>query len=293
MQVTQLGYGSAELGIKHVSQDEADKVLAAVLDAGINFIDTAACYEDSEVKIGQAIADRRDEYVLLSKCGHGLDDLDEPAWSGSIVTASIERSLRRCRTDHLDIILLHSCNSGQLKNEEMLNALSKAKHDGKVRYIGYSGDGDTAEQAVNLGLFDALETSVNIADQQCLETYLPKADQAGLGIIAKRPIANSAWRNLDELGDFYSDYAADYAERIQQMQMSPEAVGFDGDWIEMALRFSAFEENVDVAVVGSSNPEHIRQNIAVLENGGLPTDTQRKLRRLWEEHDDGSWVGQT
>jgi aryl-alcohol dehydrogenase-like predicted oxidoreductase len=293
LEVTPLGLGTAEIGFTEIAQADADRLLAGVLDAGINVIDTAACYDDSEVKIGRAIADRRDEYVLITKCGHAVDNLDKSAWSPALVTASIERSLRRLKTDHLDMVLLHSCDLQALENQAMLEALLRARHDGKTRAIGYSGDGSEARAAVGMEVFQALETSVSIADQQAITRYLPQAHSHGLGVIAKRPIANGAWRKLDDLGEFYGDYAAPYAKRIEAMQLTPQAVGFDGSWIELALRFTLFEPHVTTAIVGSTNLDHIRENIEIAQQGALPRSVLQAVRDLWTKHDDGSWTGQT
>lgn len=293
LEVTPLGLGTAEIGFTETSQADADRLLGEVLDAGINVIDTAACYDDSEVKIGRAIADRRDEYVLVTKCGHAVDDLNESAWSPELLTASVERSLRRLGTDHLDVVLLHSCDLQALENQAMLDALLRARQAGKTRAIGYSGDCSEARVAVGMEVFEALETSVNIADQQAITHYLPQARSQGLGVIAKRPIANSAWRKLDDFGEFYSDYAAPYARRIEAMQLTPQAVGFDGSWIELALRFTLFEPHVTTAIVGSTNIEHIRENIEIVRQGPLDRPVLQAVRDRWTKHDDGSWVGQT
>ncbi len=293
LHVTPLGYGGAEIGLKDLEPSRVDELLHAVLDAGINVIDTAACYGDSEVKIGRAIADRRDEYVLITKCGHNKEDeLSAEAWTGPIVSESIDRSLQRLQTDRLDVVLLHSCDAEKL-DDELLTALDKARQAGKTRMIGYSGDGDDLRHALSFDLFDAIETSLNIADQQPLDAFLDVAVDKGLGVIVKRPIANAAWRNLDELGEFYSEYARPYAERIAQMGLRPAAVGFDGSWIEMALRFSAFQDGVCTAIVGSADPEHVRDNVRAVEQGPLDENVTAEIRRYWHTASSGQWVGQT
>jgi len=291
LKVTPVGFGAAELGNSIDDPDQATKLLHAVLDAGINVLDTAHCYHDSEVKIGNAIADRREEYVLVTKCGHNRGELEAEEWSADIVTESVERSLKRLKTDHLDVVLLHSCDKKKLADGHMLQALQKLKDAGKTRTIGYSGDGRDAEEAVEMDLFDVLETSVNVVDQQGIDRYLPIAEGRGLGVLAKRPIANGCWRGEEAFEGFYSEYVQPYLDRMKEMGLSPGKVGFDGEWAEMALRFTLFQIGVSTAIVGSTNPDHIRKDVEIAGRGPLPVDVVKAIRTLWKEHDDGSWEG--
>lgn len=294
LEVTPLGLGTAELGLAAVSQEVADRLLNAALDMGINLVDTAACYGQSEVRIGSAIAGRRAEYILVSKCGHRTEDLQgPPEWSAPIVRASLERSLRRLRTDHLDVLLLHSCSVELLDNHEMIRALQDARQAGKTRLIGYSGDDAAAAKALDMNVLDVLEISVNLADQQAVDEHLPRATAAGLGVLAKRPAANSCWRDLSEMGPFYVGYAKPYAERLHAMSFTPESLGFDGTWMELALRFATFQAGVSAAIVGSRNPDHIRQNVAYIEKGPLPRDIEAKIRQAWHDHAAATWTGLT
>src|ERR1700719_1028951 len=107
MSVTVLGYGGAEIGFEKAEQTTVNQLLNAALDAGLNVIDTAECYPDSEEKIGEAVAARRNEYFLFTKCGHA-SGIDLPDWDQRLLGLQIERSLHRLRTDRLDLVQLHS-----------------------------------------------------------------------------------------------------------------------------------------------------------------------------------------
>ena len=155
MQVAVLGFGGAEIGYEKTDPQTVGKLLNAALDAGLNVVDTAECYLDSEVQIGAAIGKRRKEYYLFTKCGHILPDESRgDAWSKAAVTASIERSLKRLKTDVIDLVQLHSCSLEELKKGECIEALEAAKKAGKTRYIGYSGDSLAAKYAIECGRFD-------------------------------------------------------------------------------------------------------------------------------------------
>src|SRR5262249_43982970 len=147
----------------------------------------------SEELIGQTASGRRKDYYLFTKCGHpdtpGVED-----WRGKSLLASIERSLKKLRTEHLDLVQLHNCSEDELRKGEVIRGLEEVRQKGYTRYIGYSGDGAAARFAIECGKFDTLQTSVSIADQEALELTLPLAKQRQMGIIAKRPIANAAWR---------------------------------------------------------------------------------------------------
>jgi aryl-alcohol dehydrogenase-like predicted oxidoreductase len=194
MHVTVLGLGGAEIGFGGVDQSIVTPMLNEALDNGMNVIDTAECYKDSEEKIGVAVGHRRSDFFLFSKCGHtsGLEGED---WDPDMLRRQIDRSLQRLQTDYIDLMQLHSCSIEVLERGEAIQVLQDAKQAGKVRYIGYSGDGQEAKHAIELGVFDALQTSCNIADQECIDLTLPLAKERGMGVIAKRPVANVAWKH--------------------------------------------------------------------------------------------------
>src|SRR5437763_1609853 len=109
MRVSVLGFGGAEIGFQGATEETVAQLLNGALDAGLNVIDTGECYEGSEELIGRTVANRRADYFLFTKCGHprGVGSED---WSPGSLLESIERSLRRLRTDRLDLIQLHSCS---------------------------------------------------------------------------------------------------------------------------------------------------------------------------------------
>src|SRR5437763_6804238 len=193
MQVSVLGFGGAESGFEGAIEETVARLLKGALDAGLNVIDTGECYEGSEDLIGKTVGERRSDYYLFTKCGHprGIGSED---WSIPSLLESIERSLRRLRTDHLDLVQLHSCSEAILRKGDAIAALQSAREKGYTRHIGYSGDSLAAKYAIECGAFDTLQTSINIADQEALELTLPVARENQLGVIAKRPIANAAWK---------------------------------------------------------------------------------------------------
>ncbi|HEX9373733.1 MAG TPA: aldo/keto reductase, partial [Roseiflexaceae bacterium] len=206
METSILGFGGSEIGYQRISARTVARLLGSALDAGLNVIDTAECYENSEQLIGKALGARRSQVHLFTKCGHG-GGWSRADWRPSALLSSIERSLRRLATDHVDLIQLHSCSLAQLRKGDVIAALERARERGWVRYVGYSGDGEAARYAIQCGRFDTLQTSISIADQQALDLTLPPARERGMGVIAKRPLANVAWRYPRKPAEpYYQDY---------------------------------------------------------------------------------------
>ena len=296
MQVALLGFGGAEIGYEKTDPATVAKLLNAALDAGLNVVDTAECYIDSEVQIGEAIGKRRKEFFLFTKCGHILPDESRgEAWTKEAVLASVERSLKRLKTDVIDLVQLHSCSQAELEKGACIEALELAKKQGKTRYIGYSGDSKTARWAIESGRFDSLQTSINVADQECIELTLPLAKEKQMGVIAKRPIANAAWR-YDEKPE--NSYHQEYWRRLQELKYAwasgdarakTDASGPAG----VAMRFTAMQPGVCVLIVGTTKPERWKQNADLMEAGPLAKDLHDSIRARWKETAKADWIGQT
>lgn len=295
LSIAVLGFGGAEIGYENTDQKTVDELLNAALDAGLDVVDTAECYINSEEQIARAIGYRRKDYHLFTKVGHWVPDAKPKdfAWTKEGVLASIERSLKRLNTDVLELVQLHSCNIDILKRGECIEGLEAAKQSGKTRFIGYSGDAAAARFAVESGRFDTLQTSVNICDQECIELTLPLAREKNMGVIAKRPIANAVWRyDAPPKNDYHTEYyhriqklGYDFAKGDQAKDTGPEGAA------GIALRFTLMQ-HVHTAIVGTSNPKRWAQN-AMLTKAGPLTDAQHKaIRETWKKSAPESWVGQ-
>jgi aryl-alcohol dehydrogenase-like predicted oxidoreductase len=259
LEVSRLGVGLAEIGFGLTLADAAQalRVLNMALDGGINFLDTAACYGISEELIGRTVAGRRHEYVLATKCGHVAGGYEGESWTAQTIKDSIDRSLKRLKTDYVDLIQLHSCGLDILEQGEVVQALLDAQQAGKARFIGYSGDNEAAKWAIESDLFDTLQTSFNLVDQGARTHLFPQAQAKGMGIITKRPIANGAWGASESP----SDYAAGYFRRAQEMAALGPIAGAPEDRILLALGFTFAHDAVDTIIVGTHNPDHMQANL--------------------------------
>ena len=299
-EVSALGFGGAPIGFLETDRRQVAELLNTLLDRGVNLIDTAAAYSGSEAAIGEAIGHRRDDYVLVSKCGQAFDDIEGAAWSAAAIEQTVERALRRLNTDHIDVVLLHSCDLETLKTGEALGALVRARDAGKVRFVGYSGDNEAAAHAAGLDEVAVIETSVNICDQANIDNVLPEARRNNVGVLAKRPIANAAWKDASEQRGIYVNYAETYAGRLAAMAITPADLGFPGEvgaaWSEIALRFTLSQPGVTTAIVGTTKASNVERNLEALSKGALPENVVTELRAAFRRAEAAAgepWLAQT
>ncbi|MBM3933691.1 MAG: aldo/keto reductase [SAR202 cluster bacterium] len=281
LEVSLLGIGLFEIGLldRRDGVRQVTGLLNAALDMGINFLDTGECYYSSEDLIGKAVSGRRREFVLATKFGHAVESVDSPEWSKVTLAASLDRSLRRLQTDHVDIIQLHSCTKDILEAGEVIEALFRAREAGKARYIGYSGDNDAALWAARSGAFDTLQTSFNLVDQLARKELLGIAEANHLGIIIKRPIGNTVWGAAARPGLSRGNY---YERAVAMSALGPLPDAPE-DAVEMALGFIFSHPQVDTAIVGTTSLKHLKANVETIEKRlPISPSTVAELRRRFD-----------
>ena len=291
IEVSRLGLGLAEISrqvLQGRDTPDAVQVLNLALDIGINFLDTAACYASSEALIGSAVPHRRDEFFLASKCGHAVETEAEP-WTAGLIAESVDRSLRRLNTEYLDILQLHSCDLDVLERGEAIEAVIKAREQGKTRFIGYSGDNEAALWAARSGIFDTLQTSFNLVDQSARRELLGAARASGMGIIIKRPVGNGVWGRTSSP----YPYADEYFRRAQAMMEMGPIPGAPEDPVLVAMGFLLAHDEVDTAIAGTHNPAHLRANVEMIARDlPIPVEVVAELHRRFDAV-GGDWPGLT
>ncbi len=280
LMVSTLGLGAIQIGHVSLSELMAKQVLDTALDLGINLIDTAPSYGVSEQRIGQYLSGRREQFVLSTKLGYGVDGIED--WTGPCITAGIEQALRKLKTDRIDIAHLHSCPASTLERGDVVDALENAKQAGKIIAIAYSGDNEDLTYAINMDRFDGFMASLNICDQQVLHEQL--SAMQGKGLIAKRPTANHPWR-------FNSVPTGDYCETYWHRWKAMNPPNFNMEWGELSLRFALSFYGVASAVVGTSSIEHLKQNIEWAAKGALDKSQVLQLSECFKLHDK-NWRGE-
>ncbi len=289
--VTILGYGAMELrGQPHgpaIADDDAGRLLNAVLDSGISLIDTSPDYGRSEELIGRYLGHRRDEYFLASKCGCLLGPPPPGAtppfphdWSASNVRAGVEQSLRRLGTDRLDLVQVHmSPSREQMEKDRTVETLQALRDEGKIRFIGMSGILPNLPDQLAMSVFDVFQIPYS-AVQREHEELITAAAAAGAGTLIRGgaarggPAEDKDWRQ-GPLGL----PAGEGQRRWQSADLDDLLDGMPR--LEFVLRFTLSHPALSSTIVGTSSTDHLRANLAIAEKGPLPPDLYAKsLQRL-------------
>jgi aryl-alcohol dehydrogenase-like predicted oxidoreductase len=298
LSVSPLGFGAAPAAFLDTDQQRLADMLGQMLDAGVNVIDTAAAYPGSEAFIGKYLSPRRKEFVLISKCGTKVEGIDAPPWSKQLISQSVDRALKALKTDVIDVMLLHSCDLPTLQKGEAMGALIEAREAGKIRFAGYSGDNEAVAVAAAMPDVAVVEMSISVADQKNIDLGLAAARKHNVGVLAKRPVANAAWKDLNQQPGMYKNYAKDYTQRLAQMNISPAGLGLGGSpdqaWPELALRFALSQAGVSTAIIGTTNPKNALANVEASNKGPLPQEVVEQIRAAFRKADPkGEWQGLT
>ena len=288
VEVSVLGFGALELRGDEppfgrlLEPAQAERVLNRVLDAGINLIDTAIDYGEAEAQIGRQIAHRRDEYFLATKAGCALDPAAhdpsertifgvvlEHDYSRENIVAGIEQSLRRLRTDHIDLLQLHfGPTLEELERTGAVETLVELKRSGKVRFIGSSSMLPNLDDHIALGVFDAFQIPYS-ALQPEHDAAITRAARAGAGTIIRGGIARGepgAGQGADRVWRLWDAAALD--DLLDGMART-----------EFMLRFTISHPYLHTTIVGTLNPAHLTENLTAVERGPLPADVVAEVKR--------------
>ncbi len=264
--VSPLGLGAGEIGDAALDERDVEALLRTAVELGVTLIDTARSYGLSEDRIGRYLAPVRDRMVLSTKVGYGVDGVAD--WTGECVRLGVDRALGKLATDRIDIVHLHSCPIDVLERGDVIAALHDARRAGKLRCAAYSGDNEALAWAAASGQFDSLQLSWNLCDQRAA-AVIAQAHQAGLGVIAKRPLANAPWRFAERPVGHEAEL---YWVRWKQLAIDRYGPGGSGElpWDELAVRFGAHAPGVSSAIAGTSSIAHLRHNADLVARGALP-----------------------
>ncbi len=288
-ETTRLGFGAMELMTfgGPSKEKEADRLLGSVLDAGILLIDTAPDYGISEELIGKHLAHRRDEFFLASKCGCLVgrepafkDGHLEHDFSPKNVRAGVEQSLRRMKTDHLDLVQVHSSPSRAVLDEHgTVQAMEELRAEGKVRFLGMSSVLPDLLDHIEMGVFDVFQIPYS-ALQPEHEAMITQAAEAGAGTIVRGGVARGAPAPEDDRKqehDFWRKFVDERRDLWARAALDEMLDGMSG--MEFMLRFVLSHPDLHTTIVGTANPAHLASNVAVAQKGPLPDDVYREAKR--------------
>jgi aryl-alcohol dehydrogenase-like predicted oxidoreductase len=254
-----------------VSDEGAEQVLNAVLDEGINYIDTSIDYGRSEELIGRYISHRRDEFFLATKCGcvPGMPQRSPHVHTAENIRAGVEHSLRTLRTDHLDLEQFHvSVSRSEAEAEGALAEALALRDEGKIRFVGVSGTLPNLEEQISMGAFDAFQIPYS-ALQRDHEDVISRASDRGAGVIIRGGVARGAPTDWEQRPYFMipTETMRSYWESAHLDDL------LDGmSRQEFMLRFTLSHPALDTTIVGTRSVEHLRANLAIAAKGPLPED---------------------
>jgi aryl-alcohol dehydrogenase-like predicted oxidoreductase len=288
--VSSLGMGCARLGTIWQGRSESDarRALLLALRSGINFFDTSDVYGRgrSERILGNAVRSVREEVVVATKCGlirtpSTFVNASSSAWSGRTRSlGSVKRlmmtrrrytpeyvaraalsSLRRLRTDRIDLFLLHSPPPDVLLDEEVVDAMERLRQEGTIRFWGISARNDD-EALIALGMsgIDCLEIELNVCHPGPSADAIPQAVSQGIAVIARQPFGSG------------------------RLVTQPPPLGITRETVVAGcLQFATGVPGVATVVTGMSRPKHVAQNVAAV-NTFVSEDALREIKSRCHEH---------
>ena len=285
LEVTQLGYGAMEVrgsriwGGRPVTEEQADTILNAVLDAGVNFIDTSNDYGRSEEFIGKYLSQRRGEYYLATKCGctvvHKDENTDDTphVWTRENLFRGLHESLERMKTDYVDVMQLHNPSVEQTEAGELVAALQEMKAQGKVRWIGCSSTLPHIATYIGWGVFDVYQIPYSALERQH-ETVISQAAAEGAGIIDRGGVARGEPGAGLGGEDKWRKFEAAKLDELREPGESRTA---------FLLRFLISHPDIHTTIVGTLRPEHLAENIAIAAQGPLSPDVYAEAKRRLDD----------
>ncbi|MSP13729.1 MAG: aldo/keto reductase [Chloroflexi bacterium] len=269
LRVTRLGYGGAHR--RPMTEEHADRLLNAVLDAGINFIDTSRSYGNSEELIGKFIGHRRTEFTMATKGGGHPDEIP---WTRANLFRGLHESLQRMKTDYIDIMQLHNPSIAQCESGNLVEALEEMRQQGKVRWIAISTKLPDLPTYLEWGVFDAFQIPYSALEREH-EGWITKVAQAGAGTIIRGGIAmgEPGVGKGEQMAENWAKFGEAGLDELRQEGESRSA---------FVLRYTLTHPDTQTIIVGTTNPDHLQENVQAILRGPLPQDvyqeTQRRLQ---------------
>lgn len=309
LEVSEIGLGTWQCGGDwgKVTDEQARAVLHTALDAGVTFLDTADVYGDgrSERLVGEVVAERGDGHrvTIATKVGRRADPHVASAYTPQALRDWVTRSLQNLAVERLDLLQLHCPPFEVYADDDLFAALDGLVDEGLVAAYGASVETcDEARSAIARPGVATLQIILNAFRRKPLEEVLPAAQQAGVGVIARVPLASGLLtgrydldttfpaddhRNFNRSGEAFDvgeTFAGVPSEvGVRAAEEVAELAGDDRTPAQLALRWILDQEGVSTVIPGASSVEQVEGNVAASELPPLDTDTHERLRQIYEE----------
>jgi aryl-alcohol dehydrogenase-like predicted oxidoreductase len=296
--VSRIGYGAMELAgapkARALDEREAIRFINRIVDLGINYIDTSIDYGLSEQLIGKALQHRRADFILASKCACqvGVEGVghshEKHTYTEANVTAGVEQSLRRLKTDHLDVVQVHgNPTRRELEDGGVIDALLKLQREGAVRHLGISSRLPLLAEFIDADYFTVIQVPYSALQRQN-EDVIAALRRGGKAVFARGVTGRGA-------------PAKDWATRpigtadgeVQQLWQRAKLDELLGGMsrIEFMIRFVLSNEDIDVALVATTNETHLAADIEYAARGVLDAELVKEARRRLDAAGGGPGQG--
>ncbi|MGW2815836.1 aldo/keto reductase [Streptomyces sp. NPDC001415] len=308
LSVSEIGYGAWGIGASSwvgATEDDSVRALHRAIDLGVNFIDTARGYGESERIVGRVVRERAgDEVGVATKVPpmngmwpppYGTDPAE--AFPGSHIRASLETSLRASGLDHFDVLQFHVWNDDWIGRGDWLETVAELKREGKIRLFGVSVNDhrpDTATALVRSGAVDSVQVIYNVFDQSPTDELFPACEEHGVGVIVRvaldeggltgRITADTTfpegdWRNRYFKGDRPARVERRVAAIVADLGIAPDEIA------ETALRFVLSSPAVSTVIPGMRSIRNVERNTALSDGRALSADQLAVLaKHRWERN---------
>lgn len=275
LQVTRLGFGTAlfSTGKPHWNDEAADRLHNEVLDAGINFIDTAYDYVEAERRIAAFAGRRYGEFHLATKCGctdtRPTENNSDHLWTRDNLWRGLEGSLARLGRDSVDVIQLHNPTVAECEAGGLVDALQEMKRGGKVRFIGVSSTLPHLPVYLEWGVFDVMQIPYSALERKH-EEWITRAGQAGVGIVIRGGVAQGEPGSGRGQGDRWAAFERAGLDELRAAGESRSA---------FVLRYTLSHPFAHTIIVGTTRSEHLQENLAAVRRGPLPPEVYAEAKR--------------
>ena len=263
--VTRLGYGAAHR--RPMSEEHADRLLNSVLDSGINLIDTSDDYGNSEELIGRYISHRSSEFYLATKCGSSSSS--GHLWTRENVLGNLEQSLRRLKTDSIDIMQLHNPSVEECEQGGLVGALQEMRQQGKVRWLGVSTTLPHLPTFLEWGVFDVFQIPYS-ALERAHEDWIDRVGEADVGVLTRGGVAQGEPGVGTGPEDTWSKFEGAGLDELRNEGEGRTA---------FLLRYTLTHRHTHSIIVGTTAPDHVRENVEAILAGPLPPDVYSEAKR--------------
>jgi aryl-alcohol dehydrogenase-like predicted oxidoreductase len=308
-EVSEISLGTWQVGGKwgdDFDHENANKILHAAADSGINFIDTADVYGngESEKAVGKFVKSRSERIFVATKCGRQLNPHTNEAYQPSVLRKFVEDSLTNMGLETLDLIQLHCPPTEVYYRPEIFELFDRLKDEGKILNLGISVEKvEEALKGIEYENVTTVQIIYNMFRQRPQELFFEQAQKKNIGVIVRVPLAsglltgkfskNSTFttgdhRNFNRNGEAFDKgetfSGIDYETGLQAVEALKNVFPNQENLAPMALRWILMQKAVSTIIPGASNPKQATDNLEALNIPNLSEEQYEAVAEIYEKY---------